>query len=87
MLDSHERLINLEEKIKREKEIFMDHFHYMVINGQTDKPVPWYKIPGKIFYFALLPIIDPVHYKIIMKTLERIKTTNPGIHKDDPPQN
>jgi len=86
LLDSHERLLNLKEKIKQEKATFDDEIHYLIINKENSK-VPWYKIPGMLLYFTILPIWDPVHYRLIMKTLVRIATTNPEIRKDDPPQN
>jgi hypothetical protein len=86
LLDSHERLLSLKEKINQENEVLMDHFHDMVMN-KPQRKTPWYKIPGRLLYFSLLPITNPFRYKLIMKTLERIETTNLGIHKDDPPQN
>ena len=86
LLDCHERLLNLKEKIKQEKLILEDEIHYLIINKEKSK-VAWYKIPGMLLYFTILPIWDPVHYKLIMKTLVRITTTNPEIQKDDPRQN
>jgi hypothetical protein len=86
LLESHERLVSLNEKIKQENEVLMDQFHEMVMN-KPHKKVPWYRIPGKILYFSLLPITNPFRYKLIMKTLERIETTNLGTRKDDRRQN
>lgn len=87
MFEIHEKIISLEEQIKIEKEKLMDEVHYLVMNHRCPKKVPWYKIPGKIFYLSILPWYDPIQYEIIMKTLERIKTTNLQNQKENLPQN